>query len=217
MPWLFLYAFMLGLVFNAAPGAILAESLRRGLKGGFMPAMAVQIGSLVGDGLWVMLGLAGAAALISISYIKIPLMLSGAILLGYLAWQSFRDSRMPMPDLNATASVKQSRGAMATGVALSVSNPLNITYWAALGGTIAAVIGETPRFSHYLVFIAGFMFSSVLWCFIASGMIAWTRARLTPRLWRLLHLGCGLGLILLLGFVLRHLAADLTGGNMLTG
>jgi len=217
MLWLFLYAFMLGLVFNAAPGAILAESLRRGLKGGFMPAMAVQIGSLVGDGLWVVLGLAGAAALISIAYIKIPLMLSGAILLGYLAWQSFRESRMPMPDLDAAISIRESRGAMATGVALSISNPLNITYWAALGGTIAAVIGATPGFGHYMVFIAGFMFSSVLWCFIASGMIAWTRARLIPALWQLLHLGCSLGMVLLLGFLLRHLAFVLIGGNMIAG
>jgi threonine/homoserine/homoserine lactone efflux protein len=114
MPWLFLYAFMLGLVFNAAPGAILAESLRRGLKGGFAPAFAVQIGSLVGDGLWVILGLAGTAALMSISYISIPLMLSGTLLLGYLAWQSFRDSRMPMPDLHQHSATHQRRGALAT-------------------------------------------------------------------------------------------------------
>lgn len=217
MPWLFLYAFMLGLVFNAAPGAILAESLRRGLKGGFAPAFAVQIGSLVGDGLWVILGLAGTAALMSISYISIPLMLSGALLLGYLAWQSFRDSRMPMPDLHQHSATHQRRGAMATGVALSVSNPLNITYWASLGGTIAAVISATPTFSHYMVFIAGFMLSSVLWCFIVSGLIAYTRAKLNPFLWRLLHLGCGLGLMLLAGLVLRNLLIELMGGNSLPG
>ena len=54
---LFVTAFLLGLIFNITPGAILVESLRRGIKGGFMPALAIQIGSLVGDALWLLLGL----------------------------------------------------------------------------------------------------------------------------------------------------------------
>jgi len=217
MSGLFIYAFGLGLVFNAAPGAILAESLRRGLKGGFAAAMAVQIGSLVGDGLWVVLGLAGAAALISIAYVSLPLMLSGAVLLGYLAWQSFTDSRAPLPDMDKGGSISQHRGGLAAGIALSISNPLNITYWAALGGTIAAMIGTTPTLGHYLIFIAGFMFSSLLWCFIAAGLIAYTRARLTARLWRLLHLGCGAGLLVLMGIVLRNLAQALGNPVLFAG
>jgi chemosensory pili system protein ChpE len=48
---LFLAAFMLGLVFNAAPGAVFAETIRQGVRGGFRPALAVQCGSLVGDAL----------------------------------------------------------------------------------------------------------------------------------------------------------------------
>ncbi len=46
---LFIAAARLGLLFNATPGAIFAESLRRGLKGGYREALDVQIGSLVGD------------------------------------------------------------------------------------------------------------------------------------------------------------------------
>ena len=56
---LFTAAFLLGLVFNAAPGPVFAETVRRSLRGGFRPALAVQIGSLVGDALWAVLGLAG--------------------------------------------------------------------------------------------------------------------------------------------------------------
>lgn len=55
----------LGLVFNAAPGPVFTESLRRGVRGGFRPAFAVQVGSLVGDAAWAVLGLAGAAALLT--------------------------------------------------------------------------------------------------------------------------------------------------------
>ena len=59
MTTLFISAFVLGLVFNAAPGAVFAETIRRGVCGGYRPALAVQIGSLVGDALWAILGLVG--------------------------------------------------------------------------------------------------------------------------------------------------------------
>jgi threonine/homoserine/homoserine lactone efflux protein len=208
---LFFYAFFLGLLFNVAPGAILAESLRQGINAGFMAALAVQIGSLVGDALWVVLGLLGAAALITIPAVVVPMMICGALLLGFLAWQSLMDSMRPMPTLVTSATLNESRGAMATGVALSISNPLNITYWAALGGTIAAFTSQSPSVEDFIVFILGFMLSSVLWCFIASGMIAFTRSNLTPRFWRYLHLGCSIGLLSLMGLVLKNIIEILLG------
>jgi chemosensory pili system protein ChpE/L-lysine exporter family protein LysE/ArgO len=39
-------AFLLGLVFNATPGAVFAETVRRGATGGFRASLAVQVGSL---------------------------------------------------------------------------------------------------------------------------------------------------------------------------
>jgi threonine/homoserine/homoserine lactone efflux protein len=205
MTGLFFYAFILGALFNITPGAILTESLRQGIKGGFIPALAVQIGSLAGDGLWVILGLLGVAALVTIPAVVVPLMICGALLLGGLAWQSLRDSTQPMPGLDTSASFSESRGALAIGAALSISNPLNVVYWAALGGTIAAFTSQTPAARDFVVFFLGFMLSSLLWCFIASGMIAFTRSKLTLELWRYLHLGCGVGLLLLMGFVVMNI------------
>ncbi|HBV00336.1 LysE family transporter, partial [Thalassospira lucentensis] len=63
---LFVSAFALGFLFNAAPGAIFAESLRRGMVGGFAQAFAVQVGSLIGDLIWAVLGLLGAAAIFTL-------------------------------------------------------------------------------------------------------------------------------------------------------
>ena len=45
---IFFYALVFGFVFCLSPGAVLAETLRRGLLQGFTPALLVQIGSLVG-------------------------------------------------------------------------------------------------------------------------------------------------------------------------
>jgi len=46
---IFFYALVFGFVFCLSPGAVLAETLRRGLQHGFTPALLVQVGSLVGD------------------------------------------------------------------------------------------------------------------------------------------------------------------------
>lgn len=194
---LFSYAFLLGLLFNAMPGAILIESLRRGLKGGFRPAFAVQIGSLAGDGLWVILGVAGAASIILIPYAVVPLMVGGTALIGWLALQSLRDSRAPMPEVRP-ATARESRGGLLAGIALSVANPLNIVYWAALGGTIAAITQSHPRPVDLAIFIGGFMASSVLWCFFAAWLIGIVHHRMTQVWWSRLHILCGLGLLLVM-------------------
>ncbi|MGL6091849.1 MAG: LysE family transporter, partial [Pseudomonas paracarnis] len=54
---IFVYALVFGFVFCLSPGAVLAETLRRGLLHGFTPALLVQFGSLVGDAVWAVIGL----------------------------------------------------------------------------------------------------------------------------------------------------------------
>lgn len=206
---LFISAFFLGLIFNVAPGAVLVESLRRGLRGGFFPALAVQIGSLVGDGLWVVLGLLGVSVLISLPYVEIPLAIAGALLLSYLAYQSFLDGMQDVPQIDTSAPTEESKNALLTGVAVSISNPLNITYWAALGGTVSALAGETPTRDHFMVFFGGFMLSSVLWCFVASGAIAMTRRYLSQTLWRVLNFCCGIGLSIIVIIVCQGILKSL--------
>ena len=79
-------AFLLGLVFNAAPGAIFAETVRRGATGGFRPALAVQIWSLVGDATWAVLGLLGVGLLLQVDLLKWPVGLAGSAYLLWLSW-----------------------------------------------------------------------------------------------------------------------------------
>jgi threonine/homoserine/homoserine lactone efflux protein len=52
---LFIAAFVLGLVFNATPGPVFAETVRQGVRGDFRLAVFAQIGSLVGDARWARL------------------------------------------------------------------------------------------------------------------------------------------------------------------
>ncbi|WP_322892180.1 MULTISPECIES: LysE family transporter [unclassified Yoonia] len=103
-------------------------------------------------------------------YVERPIALAGAALLFWLAWQSFRDAIGPVPECDPSAG--KSGSAFAVGAALSLSNPLNITYWAALGGTVTALGVTDPGWTVFAVFLSGFMLSSVLWFFFCAGLIA---------------------------------------------
>ncbi|TVR09177.1 MAG: chemotaxis protein [Salinarimonadaceae bacterium] len=195
---LFLSAIALGLLFNAAPGAVFAESLRRGLRGGYRPALAVQVGSLVGDFVWAVLGLLGAAALFALPHVGTPLAIAGALLLAWLAWRTLLDGLGPMPIIEPAVAPQTgadgARAALAVGAAISLGNPMNVTYWAGLGGVITSLGAQQPGWTAFAVFLTGFMLSSVAWCFICAGAIATTRRRIGPRAWRALNLVCAAGL-----------------------
>ena len=116
-------AFLLGLVFNAAPGAVFAETIRRSLKGGYSEALRVQFGSLVGDATWAILGLAGIGILLQADILKIPVGVAGA---SYLAWLAFDSWRASLAEDTPQQQQTNTGGALRSGVILSLSNPQNV-------------------------------------------------------------------------------------------
>jgi chemosensory pili system protein ChpE/L-lysine exporter family protein LysE/ArgO len=202
---LFVCALGLGLVFNAAPGAVFAETVRQGLRGGFRPAFAVQIGSLAGDASWAVLGLAGAGLLARIEPLRVPLMAGGSIYLAWLAWDSWRAARCDRAIAPAAAD-GDTRRALRRGVLLSLTNPQNIAYWAALGGVLGALGVREPRPADYAVFFCGFMAASIAWCFVCAALVA-RLAALGPGWTRLSYRVCAAALLWLALANARELAS----------
>jgi chemosensory pili system protein ChpE/L-lysine exporter family protein LysE/ArgO len=167
---LFLSAFGLGLVFNAAPGAVFAETVRHGIRGGFRPAFAVQIGSLVGDATWAVLGLLSIAWALQWDALRWPLGLVGAAYLIYLSWDSWQAART-VHEVQASGDAESSASPLRKGALLSLTNPQNLAYWAAVGGAMHS-IGATPTDPVHLgTFFAGFMAASVIWCFLCAALV----------------------------------------------
>ena len=162
----FIQAFILGLLFNATPGVVFTETIKRGINGGFFPALYVQIGSLAGDALWAILGLLGIGILLNIDILKFPLSIIGIIYLIYLAYDSFISSNIKYEKIVVSKSMKNN--ALKSGVFLSITNPQNIAYWAALGSSFGALGIANPQTSHYFIFFFGFISSSILWCFVCA-------------------------------------------------
>ena len=199
-------AFVLGLIFNAAPGAVFAETVRQGLRGGYRPALAVQVGSLVGDASWAVLGLLGIAFALQWDALRWPVGLAGAAYLAWLAWDSWQAARQ-VHEVADSAADQGARHPLRAGMLLSLTNPQNLAYWAAMGGAMGSVGVSRPGPLDYAVFFAGFMIASLVWCFVCAALVdrvfrragaAW--ARFTYRL-------CAAALLSLAFSTLRDLAS----------
>lgn len=201
---LFVSAFLLGLVFNAAPGAVFAETVRRGVRGGYRPALAVQIGSLAGDATWAVLGLAGVGLLWQLEALRLPVGLAGVVYLLWLARDAWVASRM---EFHVSAGTGEAGSALRSGVLLSLTNPQNIAYWAALGSALGAVGVREPTWSDYAVFFAGFMASSIVWAFVCAWGVALLFARADGRWARWTYRLCALAFVVLALAALRDLLA----------
>src|SRR5512146_697947 len=90
---LFFSSLILAIAFCAPPGVITAETIRRGAARGFLPALFVQFGSLVGDTTWAVIALTGLAFIVQNQIAKATLSLTGVVLMLKLAWDAFQDAR----------------------------------------------------------------------------------------------------------------------------
>jgi chemosensory pili system protein ChpE len=197
-------AFGLGLLFNAAPGPVFAATVQVGVRGGFKPALAVQVGSIVGDGVWAILGLTGVGVLLQLEGLRLGIGAAGVAYLLWLAWQSWRASREEFV-VGAPATPADTRRAWRLGVALSLTNPQNVAYWAAIGSALAALGIDEPTFADYAVYFAGFMLSSVVWAFVFAALVERVLGGAGVRYARITYLACALAFLGLALVSLRDL------------
>ena len=201
---LFVSAFLLGLVFNAAPGAVFAETVRQGARGGFRPALAVQVGSLAGDALWAVLGLLGVGLVLKLRWLQGPIGVAGALYRVWLAADSWRQASREFA-LDGRAGAPR---ALRAGVTLSVTNPQNLAYWAAVGSAMGAVGVNQPTPVDYTVFFAGFMAASVTWAFFCAWAVGALFRRLGHQWARMTYRLCAVAFLALALGSVRELAAD---------
>lgn len=224
---LFLAAFGMGIAFCAPPGTVMSESVRRGLRGGFWATLRLQLGSLIGDATWAVIGLTGAGLLVQQPVIKALLMGGGAALLFYLASCAARDAWRgsglpaiaPTPAQSDSAPVARrwqlSAGSddFLTGALLSLTNPTSVAYWLALGGALEVLGISHPEPRHYSMFFIGFMIACAVWSVVTSAVIAWFRQLLNRRFFRWINALCALLLGAAAIGVARSVIAMTLAGN----
>ncbi len=185
---------LMGIAFAAPPGAVTAETFRRGVRGGFGLALGVQLGSLLGDAAYAALALAGLAVVAQNPTVQLALGAAGAMFLIYLAWSSLQAAARPvLLTTNGELDVER-RGAFLSGLALSLTNPWAVAFWLSLGGVLASLGLVGASALQIALFFGCFMLGSAIWAVILSYAIAYVRRWVRPAVFRAVSLACGLAL-----------------------
>jgi chemosensory pili system protein ChpE/L-lysine exporter family protein LysE/ArgO len=201
---LLLSAFALGFVFNATPGPVFAETIRRGVNGGFRSAFAVQVGSLVGDAVWALVGLIGIGLLLRLDWLRTPIVAVSTIYLTSLAWGAWQAGQRPAA-IPAEPGRTNHRHALRSGVLLALTNPQNVGYWAAIGSAVGSITAKGPSLSNNVVFFVGFMISSAVWACLAAALVDRVFRHAGAGWAQLTHRACAVAFLVLAVSTLRQL------------
>src|SRR5664280_1755911 len=184
-----LVAVLLALAYSAAPGPVLAETARRGLSNGFRAALAVELGSLAGDAIWIGIMFAGAAALAEAGGVQLAAGGVGGLFLLWLGVRALSNVRRKRPPVSDGAVVEQ---AFATGAAMSVASPYALPFWIAVSGSVSGSGVASAGALGYTVFSAAFMLTCLAFALFAAAAISWGRRFLRPRFFFTIDLVGGL-------------------------
>jgi chemosensory pili system protein ChpE len=205
---LVLVAVLLALAYCAVPGPVLAETARRGLRNGFRAALAVELGSLAGDALWIGLMFAGAAALAQAGGVQLTAGGVGGLFLLWLGLRALSSARRKRPPKSGGVVVEQ---AFATGAAMSVASPYALPFWIAVSGSLSGYGVSSAGALGYTVFSAAFMLTCLAFALLAAGAISWGRRFLRPRFFFAVDLVGGLVFVVLGLNLLFFTAAHVIG------
>ena len=185
----FLLAFWLGIAFSAPPGVINIETVRQGLRNGYWPALAVGLGSLIGDGAYAILAFNGLGLVAENNIIKFTIGLIGICFLIYLAISTFRIKNLPKTETRVMSNKNQT--AFVNGVILSLTNPWAIAFWLSFGGIFVSS-GISTGSQNLWFFLATFLAGTALWVFIFSGLIVFGKKYINDRMFHIVSFVSGL-------------------------
>jgi threonine/homoserine/homoserine lactone efflux protein len=189
---------LFGLAYVVSPGPVAVETVRRSLLGGVRSALAVQLGAVAGDLVYVALAITGLGAFLLGQELRTWLGLLGSGLLILLGISAIRDSRAMQARLAPQAERGAHRGVplarhFGAGVLLALLNPYAIVFWLSVGSAISGSAGALAGFA------IGALVGSVLTALAAAKLNTGRRLRLARWIWS----GCG-GVLLLLGAQLGY-------------
>jgi chemosensory pili system protein ChpE/L-lysine exporter family protein LysE/ArgO len=111
----------------------------------------------------------GVGLLLQVEALKWPVGLVGAAYLIWLSWDSWKAASIAF-NVNENQDEK-ARSGLKSGVILSLTNPQNLAYWAALGSALGALGIADPGIEDYAMFFSGFMMASVTWAVFCAAAI----------------------------------------------
>jgi len=165
---MFLTGFALSLSACLDLGIVNVATIKRGLDGGARAAFVLQLGSCCGDMVYAVLSMFGLALVLAEPHVRVVFWLGGTAVLLFLAATMVRDSwrGRALPVADASPKIRAHRD-FVRGLALALSSPSLIVWFASAGGAVIAGIYNRTQTPPWL-FLAGFFCCGLVWAAFLS-------------------------------------------------
>lgn len=190
---LFSYIF-LGLTLAAPMGPVNSARLDKGIKNGFFNAWVVGAGSMIADGIFMLLIFMGLVSFLNIPMVQIFLWIFGALILIYSGVESITSAEKI--DIHYASRNRESllRSFM-VGFMVSITSPLSILFWLGIYGSILAKTANNYGTSHLLIYSCMIFLGLAIWDLIVASLTTGLRRFLSEKMLKGISILSGASLI----------------------
>ena len=153
--------FLLGITLAAPIGPVNSARIDTGIKNGFFHAWVVGIGSMVADGIFMLLVYLGFVQFITIPYVQIFLWLFGGFVLIYTGVESMM--RVQTLSLEGYRSKDTLAKSFLTGFMMSITSPLSILFWMGIYGSVLAKTVSSYGTSSLIIYSSMIFLGLTIW------------------------------------------------------
>src|SRR4051794_6046582 len=167
-------------------GPVNVEIARRTLRGGFRAGFFLGMGAVSVDVMYAAVSSLSFARLLSSPGVARAIGIAGVVLLLYLAVMSFRAARRDWAadriresgsepkSSGSTAPAPSAGSAYATGVLMTLFNPMNVVFWfTVVPGQVTAGGGGGGFGAGLPAVAAGVFLGTLSWVIAFAGLLAW--------------------------------------------
>lgn len=159
---------LLGFTLAAPIGPVNSARIDKGIKNGFWHAWIVGFGSMLADGVFMILVYIGMVHFLEIDIIQIFLWLFGGFVLIYTGMESIVGAQhLKLDSLRGKDSLFK---CFLTGFIMSITSPLSILFWLGIYGSILAKTAQENGTSSLLIYSSMIFLGLTLWDLIVAAL-----------------------------------------------
>ncbi|MEH7109426.1 LysE family transporter [Bacillus sp. JJ1764] len=158
---------LLGFTLAAPIGSVNSARLDKGIKNGFLHSWIVGVGSMIADGIFMLMVYLGMVQFLGVPIVQIFLWLFGGFILIYSGIESIKNENKI--SLTYTRSKDSLLKCFFTGFILSISSPLSILFWLGIYGSVLAKTAQTNGTESLLIYSSMIFLGLTFWdIFVAA-------------------------------------------------
>ncbi|MDF1509327.1 LysE family transporter [Robertmurraya sp. DFI.2.37] len=184
---------LLGFTLAAPIGPVNSARLDKGIKNGFWHAWIVGAGSMIADGIFMLIVYLGMVHFLEIPIVQIFLWLFGGFILIYSGIEGIVNAGVvTLDDRSGKDSLRK---CFLTGFIMSITSPLSILFWLGIYGSVLAKTAQMNGPGSLLLYSSMIFLGLTLWDLLIASLTTGLRKFLNSYILKSISIISGLSLI----------------------